>query len=111
MRMLNMGSCWPVRTLNMGWVERGLGTSRLAAICRSSSVFSRMVKWWNIWMLGAQDRQSRQPGSQPPDFGVQPDTASEPPYRLPYCYVGEPHTRDGQREDKQDVLWRQLRGL
>lgn len=60
---------------------------------------------------GAQDRQSHQPGSQPPTFGVQPDTASEPPYSLPYCYVGETHTRGGRREDKQDVLWRQFRGL
>ena len=44
-----------MRTLNIGRVESGLGTSRLDAICRSSSVFPRMVQWWTIWMLGAQE--------------------------------------------------------
>lgn len=45
----------PVRTLNMGRVERGRGTSRLAAMCLSSIVSPWMVVWWKSWMLRGKD--------------------------------------------------------
>ena len=41
----------PVRTLNMGRVESGRGTSRLRAILLSSAVSPWMVVWCTSWML------------------------------------------------------------
>lgn len=41
----------PVRTLNMGRVESGRGTSRLRAMLLSSSVSPWMVVWCTSWML------------------------------------------------------------
>lgn len=39
----------------MGRVERGRGTSRLLAMCLSSSVSPWMVVWWTSWMLRKKD--------------------------------------------------------
>lgn len=81
---------WPVRTLNMGSVESGRGTSRLPAMERSSRESPAMELWWTSWMLRENAgtaggpprtapfewgsfRHSRGFGLQPRNRGVHPE--------------------------------------